>query len=100
MYALIFGYLDGDSYLTEVVLGIYDSEEAVPEKYKRVQKQNFKTRIDTFAKNVGVIYCGKQLDLSDPIIFDDSNSMTARPYYRLQSFEVNQPLKTLMDCEF
>jgi hypothetical protein len=93
MYALIHGYPDGDGYLVERVLGIYDSEESVPDKYKEILLKNIKTSKDAYNLETP-IYCGTYLTESNKIIFE-YGKMDCIDYYRLQFFEINQPLKLI-----
>ena len=73
MIALIFGWEEGDSNLVESVLGIYDSEESIPGKYR--------------ISNEDVDYLG----------FKDNSDYDAPCYIRLQEIEINKEIHLLDD---
>lgn len=80
MIALIFGWGEGDSNLVESTIGIYDSEESVPEKYKISEKN--------------IHYLGFRNELSDDEIWKYS-SYNGPCYIRLQEIKINEKIHLL-----
>lgn len=85
MIALIFGWGEGDSNLVESVIGIYDSEEFIPEKYKTSDED--------------IHYLGFQNELSDDEM-EEYSSYNGPCYIRLQEIKINEKIHLLDNiCE-
>lgn len=89
MIALILGTPDGDGYLIERILGIYDSEESIPDEFKRQLRENIHS-FEEIEDLTVPIYCGSNLTIKDPIIFYEEETSDAAMYYRIQPIELNQ----------
>ena len=80
MIALIFGWGEGDSNLVESTIGIYDSEESVPEKYKISEKN--------------IHYLGFRNELSEDEI-RKYRRYSGPCYIRLQEIKINEKIHLL-----
>ncbi len=80
MYAVIYGWGEGDSNLVESVLGVYDSIENIPNQYKIP-----KDKIDFLG--ICTSLSSKQMDM-----YSDYSGPS---YIRFQEFEINHKIPLL-----
>jgi hypothetical protein len=91
MVALIFGWGEGDSNLVETVVGIYDSEESIPEQYKKRPITKDLTPEELYKKR-GAVYYGLNEISKDDIDKFGFGSYTGPTYYRVQPIILNEPI--------
>lgn len=91
MIALILGTPESDGYLIERIIGIYDSEESIPNHFKQQLRENIHS-FDDIEDLAIPVYCGSNLTTKDPIIFMDEDTADAVTYYRIQQIEINSPI--------
>ncbi len=91
MVALIFGWGEGDSNLVETIVGIYDSEESIPEQYKKCPITENLTYAE-LRKNKGAVYYGLNEVPEDDINKFDFGWCAGPTYYRVQPIILNEPI--------
>jgi len=89
MVALIFGWGEGDSNLVETVVGIYDSEESIPEQYKQWPITEDLTYVE-LRKNREVVYYGLNEVSEDEINKFGFGFCNGPTYYRVQPITLNE----------
>ncbi len=89
MVALIFGWGEGDSNLVETVVGIYDSEELIPEKYKKYPITEDLT-YGELRKNRESVYYGLNKVPEDDMVKFSFGWCNGPTYYRVQSITLNE----------
>lgn len=89
MVALIFGWGEGDSNLVETVIGVYDSEESIPEQYKQWPITEDLT-YEELRKNRGAVYYGLNEVPEDDINKFDFGWCAGPTYYRVQPITLNE----------
>lgn len=91
MVALIFGWGEGDSNLVETVVGIYDSEEAIPEQYK-IRPITENLTYEELRKNRGAVYYGLNKVSEEDMEKFRFGCYSGNSYYRVQSITLNEPI--------
>lgn len=89
MYALIFGWAEGDSNLVETVVGIYDSEESIPEKYKKCPITDDLTYEELRKRRESVYYGLNKVPEEDMTRFS-FEWFSGPTYYRVQPITLNE----------
>jgi hypothetical protein len=91
MVALIFGWGEGDSNLVETVVGIYDSEESIPEQYKKRPITEDLTP-EELHKNKGAVYYGLNKVPENDIDKFNFGCYCGSTYSRVQPIILNEPI--------
>ena len=89
MVALIFGWGEGNSNLVETVVGIYDSEESIPEQYKNRPITEDLTYTE-LRKNRGAVHYGLNEVSEEDINKFDFGCYAGPTYYRVQPITLNE----------
>lgn len=91
MVALIFGWGEGDSNLVETVVGIYDSEESIPEQYKKRPITEDLT-YEKLRKERGAVYYGLNKVSEEDMEKFSFGWCNGPTYYRVQPITLNEPI--------